>query len=222
MSLLPTVNIENVFTSDELKTVDQYAQKIGRVQIHDSGGYPDSGRHGKHAGRVISNNIYWDYHQCPEIEKILTKKLEHLLQRKLIVADARILESKIPYLIHTDLINVLCEDQGFNPEYTVLIPLDTYDSISVCFNEWAENYTDFEIFKQNYSGEMKLRIDSNFCASRLSHLHPKDLMYLTLRDTFAWNKGSVFAMDRRYFHCSDNFPKRGLVEKRAIVLFTLG
>jgi hypothetical protein len=218
MSLLPTINQQNIFTSDELDTVNQLILEIGKNYIDDSGDYLDSGKNGIHAGKTISNNVLWSYHNNSPIEKILTPKLEQLLNKKLIVTDAHILESKIPYRIHTDFVH---NNQGRNPEYTILIPLDTYDSITVCFNEWAEEYNDFEIFKQNYQGNIKLKIDPKFCANRLSHLHPKDLMYLSLHDTFAWDKGSVFAMDRRYFHCSDNFPKRGLTRKRAIVLWTL-
>jgi len=218
MSLLPTYNAQSIFTSEEIDTVDQYIQKNGNHLI-DYGRYSDSGDLGRHAGKIISNDIHWDYHSFPEVEKILTPKLENLLQKKLIVPNAHILEAKIPYLIHSDIIH---KNQGFQPEYTILIPLDTYDSITVCFNEWSEESNDFELFKKNYSGEKKLRMDPRFCAGRLSHLHPKDLMYLTLHDTFAWNKGSVFAMDRRYFHCSDNFPKQGLAQKRAIVLWTAG
>jgi hypothetical protein len=219
MSILPTHNVQNLFTTEEIDAVNQYVVSNGQYNIDDTDSYPDSGRNGKNAGRVIATKIHWNYHQHLEVEKILTPKLEHVLQKKLMVTESHILESKIPYLIHNDFIHH--NNQGSNPEYTILIPLDTYNSITVCFNEWAENYNDFEIFKQNYSGETKLKMDPKFCANRLSHLHPMDLKYLTLHDTFAWNKGSVFAMDRRYFHCSDNFSKRGLVQKRAIVLWTI-
>jgi hypothetical protein len=213
MPILPTYNVDNLFTSQEIDSVDQYIRTVGKNVII------DSEDHEKHVGKIISNNIFWDYHLHPEIEKILTSKLENLLQKKLLVTDAHILESKIPYLIHTDFIHNNQGLKGINPEYTIIIPLDNYDSITVCFNEWAE-CNDFEIFKQNYQGEKKIKIDPKFCADCLSHLHPKDLMYLSLHDTFTWKKGSVFAMDRRYFHCSDNFPRRGLVQKRAIVLWT--
>ena len=218
MSVLPTYNVANLFTSEEMDEVDHLIQAIGKHDIDDSGSYQDSGKNGKHAGKVISNNIYWNYHSHPEIEKILTPKIEDLIQKKLSVTDAHILEAKIPYLIHTD---VLHNNRGLSPEYTIIIPLETYDSISICFNEWEEESNDFEEFKQNYQGEKKLKMDPKFCASRLSHLHPKDLMYLTLHDTFVWTKGSVFAMDRKYFHCSDNFLRRGLNQKRAIILWTL-
>lgn len=219
MSILPTLQVENLFDPSEVDEVEQCIMSVGQHKKQDTGVYSDSGLNGKYTGQVIANHIYWDYHSHSQIQKILTPKLEHLLQKKLMVTDAHILESKIPYLIHTDYVH---NDQGHTPEYTILIPLDDYDSVTVCFNENTENTNDFEIYKQNYSGETKLKIDPAFCASRLSHLHPKDLMYLTLHQTFAWTKGSVFAMDRRHFHCSDNFPKRGLAQKRAIVLWTLG
>jgi hypothetical protein len=218
MSPLPTFNAENIFSSDEIDLVDQLVNSVGIHDVDDSGSYPDSGKHGRYSGKTTANNIHWNYHRCPEIEKILTPKLEQLLQRQLLVTDAHILEAKLPYLVHTDFIH---NNQGHVPEYTVIIPLDTYDSVTVCFNEWAEDYNDFEIFKQSYQGEKKLRIDPGFAVDRLNHIHPKDIVYLTVHDTFAWRKGSVFAMDRRYFHCSDNFVKRGLPTKRAIILWTL-
>lgn len=218
MSILPTINVENIFAPDELQTVDRLISTIGQFKIDNSNEYNDSGKNGKFAGQTIANHIYWDYHREPEIESILTPKLEKLLDKKLIVTDAHLLESKIPYQIHTDFLH---NDHGLRPEYTILIPLDTYDSITVCFNEWSEESNDFEIFKQNYQGEKILKLDPKFCIQRLTHIHPHDLKYLTLHDTFAWNQGSVFAMDRRYFHCSDNFSRRALSQKRAIVLWTL-
>lgn len=216
--LLPTLNSENIFTSHELDIVDQMIGAIGRHNLDDATAYTDSGQNGRYSGRAISNNIYWNYHQHPEIEKILTPKLQNFIKRPLRVTDAHILEAKLPYLIHTDYIH---NNQGDTPEYTIIIPLDDYDSVTVCFNEWAEDSNDFELFKQSYQGDKKLKIDPKFVVNRLSHIHPKDIVYLTVNNTFEWRKGSVFAMDRRYFHCSDNFIKRGLSTKRAIILWTL-
>jgi hypothetical protein len=228
MPVLPTYNVENLFTSKEIDAVNQYitsnADNRHSTWIRDrcyycSIDYADSSSNLEQNDKHASNKIAWNYHNHPEVEKILTPKLEHMLQKKLMVSDSYILEAKIPYPIHTDLADFEFYTQGYKPEYTILIPLDTYDSVTVCFNEWSE-HNDFDRFKKNYQSEKELKIDSKFCAAWLSHLHPKDLMYLTLHDTFVWNKGSAFAMDRRYFHCSDNFPKRGLAQKRAIALWT--
>jgi hypothetical protein len=219
MNLLPTHTIDNLFSSDEIDAVNKLIINLGTTYIDDATDYPDSGNQGRYAQKKIANYVNWDYHARPEIEKILTPKIEQVIQRKLIVTEAHILEATLPYLIHTDVVH---HNRELNPEYTIIIPLDTYDSMTVCFNEWHDSTNDFEEFKKLYQGEKKLKLDPRFCVERLSHCHPKDLMYLTLHKTFDWNKGSMFAMDRRYFHCSDNFPRRGLVQKRAIVLWTLG
>jgi hypothetical protein len=218
MSLLPTHKVENVFTSEEIDTVCSLIKERGHTLHDDSSRYFDSGKDGRNRGKVIASNTFWDYHSCKEIENILTDRLEKIIGKKLIATEAHLVESKIPYLIHTDFIH---DNKGLTPEYTLLIPVETCDSYTVCFNEWAEEYNDFTIFKERYDGDPKLRIDPKFCVDRLSHLHPTDLKYLTVHETFKWDKGSVFAMDRRYFHCSDNYKKRGIDGKKAIVLWTL-
>ena len=217
--MLPTVKIENLFGSDEIDHLNQLILNAGTSSI-DNGIYSELDK----SSQRIANYIHWDYHKCSHIESILTPRLEKSLNLKILVPDSHILESDIPYKIHTDFIH---ENHGSNsfqdhsPAYTIIIPMDTYDSITVCFNEWLEDSNDFEIFKKNYQGEKTLKIDPKFCAARLSHLHPLDLTYLSIHETFSWAKGSMFAMDRRYFHCSDNFPKRKLNQKRAIVLWTV-
>jgi hypothetical protein len=219
--MLPTIKIENLFNADEINTLDRLILNAGSSSI-DNGVYSDADT--PIPGQRVANYIHWDYHKCADIESILTPRLEKILCLKMLVPDAHILESDIPYKIHTDVLHL---DQGYrhfkdhDPAYTIIIPLDTYDSITVCFNEWLEDSNDFEIFKKNYQGEKTLKIDPKFCAARLSHIHPLDLAYLSIHETFSWTKGSMFAMDRRYFHCSDNFLKRKINQKRAIVLWTV-
>jgi hypothetical protein len=217
--MLPTIKIENLFESQEIDHLNQLILNVGKSSI-DDGIYSESDK----TSRRMANYIHWDYHECSEIESILTTRLEKSLNQKMLVPDAHILESYIPYKIHTDFIHDDRGPDGFrarDPAYTIIIPMDTYDSITVCFNEWLEYSNDFEIFKKNYQGEKTLKIDPKFCAARLSHLHPMDLAYLSIHETFSWTKGSMFAMDRRYFHCSDNFSKHKLNQKRAIVLWTV-
>jgi hypothetical protein len=217
--MLPTIKIENLFDSEEIDYLNRLILNVGAFDI-DDGIYSESDTSSQH----MANYIYWDYHKCSDIESILTPKLEKNLNLKMLVQDSHILESRSPYKIHTNFIQPdsgSSNFQGYDPAYIVIIPLDTYDSMTVCFNEWLEDSNDFEIFKNNCQGEQTLKMDPRFCAARLSHLHPRDLAYLTLQDTFSWTKGSMFAIDRRYIHCSDNFPKRKINQKRAIVLFTV-
>jgi len=223
MSLLPTKNVENFFSIQEIDELNKHLLAIVQQDnqfkhnIIAPSDYPDLGKNGRYTGKLVADITHWEYDSQPEIANIITPKLENLLQKKLVVSSSHMLESRIPYLLHTDY-----KYLGPNPEYTIMIPLDTYDSLSVVFDQWGVGEeADFEIFKQNYQGEKKLNMDPKFCAERLSHVHPKDLMYLTLHDTFAWKKGSVFAFDRRRFHCGDNFVKKGLAMKKAIIIWTL-
>jgi len=219
MSLLPTITRTDLFSSSELNQAVELIKQIA-TEYHDTGtDYVDSGNNGRHAKRLIATKYRWQYHDLltREISDILTPVIERVINKKIQVSEAHILESEIPYLLHTDLLH---KNNKSTPEYTIIIPLDNYDSYTVCFNEYSTNSNDFEEYKKNYTGELKLKIDPFFCAERLNHIYPKDLLYLSLHAAFKWNKGSMFAIDRRYYHCSDNYLKRDMLSKQAIILRT--
>ena len=65
-----------------------------------------------------------------------------------------------------------------------------------------------------------LRISKETRQQYLSHV-PNDLLdYLTIKEIFAWKKGSAYFCDRKYFHCSDNYIAQGLTNKRALIFWT--
>ena len=214
ISMLESVNVDNFLSSNEVDQIEKliYAQQY-ETHTH-------IGDRGRYINQSIAVNHRWKYHDGlnENIRNILDPKFIKLFGKYPKVGDSHILDSKIPYLLHTDFIHT--EIENLNPEYTIIIPLDDYNSTTVIFNEYA-NFNDFEEFKANYSGDINLRIDPVFCKQYLSHIHPHDLKYLTIKETFPWKKGSMFAVDRRYFHCSDNFCKNGISNKRAIILWTV-
>lgn len=210
--LLPTIQVENFLTPDECKHIHQLLLAHGKFKL-----YTLPEKYG--ADSVVSEQYRWFYNNddsTKEIKEILAPKFEQVFGKKIdIPVDSHMLDSKIPLLIHADIADYECW-------YNLIIPLYSYDSCTVVFNEWIENSVDsrsFEKFKEQYTGETSLRIDPKFCLERLSHLHPKDLRYLTLKETFDWKQGSLFAFDRRYFHCSDNFTKRGLKNKIGLIMW---
>ena len=217
--MLPTFVIEKFLTGDEINHLVSLIKLKADKTFEDTSTYFDSGVNGKYSGKIVSNNYNWDYHNTPEIEKILTAKIEQAIGKKLKVVNAHILESLVPYQLHTD---VIYQEQQPNPEYTLLIPVDNFASHTVVFNESWNHSNDFEDYKKQYTGKTKLQLDPKFCAEYLSHLHPADLRYLTLQTVFPWKQGSLLAFDRRHFHCSDNYSKRGTTGKIAIILRTHG
>lgn len=217
--LLPTKIVENFIDSNELDFVVKKIYENSSEIVDDLSVYNDTGNGGRHANKVISTNYFWDYHKTLEVEKILTPKIKKIFDQNFEIVESHILNSKVPYLIHTDTIRL--SDKNRIPGYTILIPCDTFDTNTVCFNEYHNTSNDFEDFKKNYQGDLNLKIDFEICAKYLSHVHPNDLKYLTLQEIFPWKKGTAFFMDRKYFHCSDNFVKRGLQSKQCIVLWTV-
>jgi hypothetical protein len=212
MKLLPTIQVKNFLSPEECQHIHELLITCGKPKLYS---LPD--KHG--ADAVVSEQYRWFYHaddSTKEIRDILDPKFEQVFGEKIdIPVDSHMLDSKIPLLIHADIADYECW-------YNLIIPLYNYDSCTVIFNEWVENSVDsrsFELFKEQYTGDLSLKIDPKFCVERLSHLHPKDVKYLTLKETFEWKQGSLCAFDRRYFHCSDNFTKRGLKNKIGLIMW---
>jgi len=173
-------------------------------------------------GKLLSNNLDWDYYAdnswANQIRRLLDPKFKEIFSQPQTIFHSHILESIVPYQLHTDHYHEDSEYQS--SRYTILIPLENYNSKTVVFNEYQMETNDFENFKRNQLPATTLKIDPKFCNEYLSHLHPADLKYLTIKETFEWRKGDLFAMDRRYFHCSDNFVKKGIEKKLGIVIWT--
>ena len=54
----------------------------------------------------------------------------------------------------------------------------------------------------------------------MSHELKENLKYVSLRDSYRWNPGSVIYWDRKLLHASDNFLKANLAEKSTGTIYT--
>lgn len=228
MQLLPTVAVKNLYSAAEINQIMHHITKNGVVRVDTGSSYGDSGNGGKFAGKLIANWIDFDFDQVVELHDLLLPKLNKAMNQDLIIQDVHVLESYIPYMVHNDIASVRGLEGKIKDHlkhlveaYTIIIPIETYDSCTVFFNETLDYTNDFEEFKKNYQGDRSIKIDKQIILDRLTHLHPADFKYLTLNSMHFWDQGSMFAVDRRYFHCSDNFPKRGIVSKKGIIIRTL-
>lgn len=173
-------------------------------------------------GKLHSINYEWNYYskEFIDIYKIFEKKLNALTNKKLFINNSHILQSLVPYIPHTDfnerlLLKLL---PNFIPAYTIIIPLDNYDTNTVVFNQTS----DIKEIKSYIERNAKIddSITNEFYEQYLTHCDRNILKYLSLKEVFRWRKGSIHACDRRYFHCSDNYIKNGLSEKKAIIMWT--
>lgn len=199
--LLDSIHKQNVFTEQEIQSLESSIADICTISEHVTD------------GKMYARVYEWDFYSenAQKIKNILEPKLPVTT-----VTQSHILDSFYPYEIHTD---VKHNNDKVDSEYTVIIPLENYNSETVVFNEHNEHTNEFEDFKQSYSGSRELKIPIDMCL-KLTHLHPKDLKYLSIKETFQWSKGSLFAFDRKYYHCSDNHLKSLDTSKRAILLWT--
>jgi hypothetical protein len=228
MKLSPTIEVKNLYTESELDSMVKIITEHGIVEIDDGSTYPDSGRNGKFAGQLVARWTDIDFDQLPDLQQLLLPKLTQSLGGAPIIQDVHILESHNPYMVHNDTtsvrgLNHLVKDhlKHLELEYTIIIPIKNYDSCTIVFNEAFENTNSFSEFKKNYNKDLAVSIDKQLILERLTHLHPADFKYLTLKSIHQWDQGSMFAIDCRYFHSSDNFPKRGIPSKTAIIIRTL-
>lgn len=211
MELLPSKQLSNAFTTEEL---DLLIHNIDLVSAE----YSIVSSQERYKGAVTDKHYEFDYYseESQEIRKIIDPKLQELLQDDSRVTSSFILYSIKPILIHTDYVQF---DGEPTPTYTVIIPLENYDSKTVIFNEAQEYSNELEDYKKTHSRSDNLSRDAEFFRTYLTHIHPNDIKYLSLKEFFQWDKGSMFAFDRRHFHCSDNYIRNGENGKKAIVLF---
>lgn len=208
MELLPSYTVKNHIREDVLNFLESAIYKIASPSEYSKDG-------------VFYSRTFESHYHTPaaqEIKDVLDPILQEFLQGNFPVQTCHILESFSPYKIHTDTKSGDPQYAG-NPAYTVILPLGNYDSYTVIFNEWLEDTNELAAYKATLSEKPTFRLDKKFCAERLSHLHPSDLHYLSLKEAHKWSRGNIFAMDRRYFHCSDNYSKRH-EGKKGIVIHT--
>ena len=150
--------------------------------------------------------------------ELLKQKVSDTFGKEINLAHAHMLTSYIPYRIHTDgLIGEHGITEGNYGAYTLLIPLDDYDTHTIVFNEWQDNdkllphYTEKNQPKDTIDDET---YEKYFKAEQREHLR-----YLSIDKIFKWKRGSCLAMSRYVFHGSDNYFGR-IPFKQGIVMWT--
>lgn len=187
---------------------------------------------------LSANNIYQDYQSDKQLhshyytwkfynpnfrnihDSLLPLFQEHS-KLKLIVDHSHILDSCIPYKVHTDYYQHGAISK-LNPAYTIIVPLETCPTHTIAFNQ-SSKIKGFVEYCQTENPEIiskDLRISKETRQQYLSHVSDNLLDYLTIKEIFAWKKGSAYFCDRKYFHCSDNYIAQGLTNKRALVFWT--
>jgi hypothetical protein len=199
----------NVFNLDEIKLIDDVLSKIP-VQPH-GGKYKSIYFNGFKESDLIFSAI--KRLVIDPINQRTSYPITH-------VQVGMKLDTRNPFRIHTD-----GAGKGDNGEgYAYLIPLSQQGcsdkpSCTIVFHQaWEPTQEVEDYIKTNPV------LPSNGCddiwEEHLDHNPREWTKYFSVQTLAPWVPGSVIVWDRSLFHCSDNFLKKGIVSKTALVLFT--
>lgn len=204
--LLPSVIQEQFLSSDEVDFIVEFVQttvKVWEDQTDDN--------------RIQSYYYPWSYYSkdFSKIREIFDAKFKKLTDINLVIDHSHIFQSRLPYDVHSDFYQVKLLPKNLYPAYTIIIPIEDYDSHTIAFNQYSE------IKKFDPSQYPKLNlIDDHTYKKYLSHVNQNIIDRLSIKEIFSWKKGSIHMCDRKYYHCSDNYFKNNIFGKKAIIMWT--
>ena len=174
----------------------------------------------KTADYFIFDNFYSNPNWSHLVD-IIQPKLEKHLGKGLYASHIHVLDSYVPYGIHSD-----SEQPNIalapHPAWTLIIPFNDYPSKTYQFHQRSSHKDPWSWIKSE--GIVPLEdysISHEVWEKDFSPLTGYNVFkYLTVESTFEWKKGAMFAADRFRFHCSDNYYNHGIKNKKAIILWT--
>jgi hypothetical protein len=212
---LPTIQIEKAFTPEEVELLRSTVISDQNTDLDD---YIHDWE-GPNLNKKLSSRHHFNFDTLTTVSDLIKQKLPKDIVSKLIVSKSFLLTSYIPYEIHCDYNWVECEDDEV-PYYLFLLVLNGEGSKTICLDQQGK-YLHFVDYKKDND---PLPVDKQMTEQQFKedfgHCWPQEREYISVKDTFTWSAGSIFAIDMRYFHLSNNFSEDGINEKQCITLFT--
>ena len=167
---------------------------------------------------ILTSYYYtWKFYNkdFTDIKEIIEPKIKSVIDVDLIYDHTHILHSLLPYNLHTDWYQErMIKNDAIVPAYTIIIPLDNYDSSTFVFNQ---SDTDKKLSNLDRSKVLENCVPHEIRNGQLSHVKQSELDFLSIKEQFKWTKGSLHACDRRHVHCSDNYSENF---KSAIIIWS--
>ena len=150
-----------------------------------------------------------------EIAKIVFNKISPLFPKNIIFNNIDRNKLFLPWDVHADYFIHTCQ-AGYEPYYTLLIPLNNVNSRTIIFNQTTDGPDDFSTYKETHE-HIENPISEEFWRENLSMCWDHDRKYLSLKAAGEYQRrGQLNAFHRKYFHSSDNFHLR-LTEPKSFI-----
>jgi len=190
-------------SSAELNEIANIVKDWERVDFR-----PDYGRF---PGELIATQRWHTWNNNDELGLLLKERMNQVLGENIKVVEVDYVELCLPWDIHSESSRPL---KGSSTWYTFIIPLESYESRTIIFDQTAPDYNDFYKYKE-LNEKCSHPIDLNFWNDNLSHCWDEDREYLSLKYVGQnWKAGSTLFFKRNLFHSSDNFHVRQIGPKK--------
>lgn len=214
-TLVPTKIIDNFFAQEEidelLSLLDKYPEKNGKTIGLDP-----------QVDKDFLEKEVLSFENEPEFQHVITmmrEKIDRWFGPEVILGGWHILTSYFPYRTHSD---ALFGEYGFDENnyaaWTLVIPLDDYDSHTLLFDQYS--FTTKLVPEYIKDKEPIDKIDTYTYDKYLTLEAPESMRHFSLEYAYKWKKAKCFAASRYKFHGSDNFIKNGIKMKRAVIAWT--
>jgi len=201
--------INNWVSSSELDKIAKIVSHWPRVEFR-----PDYGRW---PGELIAVQSWHTWNDHDELSTLLKSRMHQVLGKNLKVVEVDYVELHLPWDIHSEAVRPI---KGSNPWYTFIIPLHSYNSRTMIFDQSSVEFNDFYKFKATNS-KCAVPIDKEFWQENLSHCWDEDREYLSLKHVSQpWQAGNTVFFKRNLFHASDNFHTKSIGPKKFLQILT--
>lgn len=216
--------VPNFFSDEDILEVERMFRQYSDIRIEVEAMYRRMSHGAQDSNVSECRSHYWYPGKSIEQRLIdfVMNKIRPLYGEELWCQNWHILNAFSPYNIHSDSYDRDDHDATILPEgwdyaYTFLIPLADYNTHTFVFNE----VSNFSKVPQIWAKEINAPVLNYFTEEDrekyFSHESEENLQYFSLNLKFPWKKGDLLVMARHSFHCSDNFPAKGVLEKRALI-----
>jgi len=200
----------DVFTVAEIAMIKKVAQKIPRQRHKWDEVYANGFTRNDPIFHIFKKLVFDKINStCPVKIKNLTV--------------AMTLVTRNPFDLHSDFPNK--GDSGHG--YSFIIPLDqvpmpekqiTHPSCTIVFDQSSETNIMDELLSADIpSGKSTAE---HIWEQHCTHTKKEHLKRLSVALIAPWIYGSVIGWDRKLIHASDDFPKKNILEKTGLVIFT--
>lgn len=205
--------MKDIYELNQWITADEIQQLIAITSEWKKIDY--TAKEGKFSNQLVATQSWHRWNNTDELGQLLGKKIIDVIGPHRVI-EVDYVELYLPWDIHCDYVR---EDKGRVPYYSLLIPLESYESRTVFFDQTAD-YNDFWKYKKS-NQPIENPVDLDFWNKNLSHCWDDDRLHLSLKYvSHNWRAGNAIFFKRELFHSSDDYHTRNSHPKKFLQILT--